>query len=313
MTFAMPRKKSKYTPRRKDYKRRYTVNKGKLMDKKINTILERRIAQIAADEVNKARIKLIHRMEWGGEYIGTTNTYVPNSANPALGYVGWTGHVAYLSQIPKVDIEFINNIPAPNNPLSQEDEKNDGDGPGHGMQKITHHGRRISDMIKVTGIALDLRFVMPMINTAITPIPLFGYVDIHYAIVVYQDEKMIESPLVIGADPTSKELLLMPPFGYSSRLDRKDYLTQSSQNCRVLYRGRMRMPVSTSSTQERNKKVYAKFKNPIQITYDPQDQNGDKPLDKKFYFVIRSTCPDGAPAIYKPEWYAKSKVYYYEP
>ena len=59
-------------------------------------------------------------------------------------------------------------------------------------------------------------------------------------------------------------------------------------------------------------RIYKKFDKPIQITYDDNDQNGQR-CNQKIYFVIRSTVPSaGAYAGIKPSVYVATKINYYE-
>lgn len=289
-------------PARKSTKKR--TYKSKFMDKKINTQIEVRMQQIAAKEVEKNRIMLINRDYFFGIYDRINNKF----SDGVL--IDFRGRVCEISNIPKLDVNYVINAPQVDDPDTQEvNEQIDGDGALQGMPTVSIQGRRASDQIKITGFSVSNRVMLSAIPSALND--AFGKVEIRWAIVGVQTDELT-SPLV---EPANTEIFPWRPFGYSAVLD-IDFTNQSRlHKHRIFMKGSYHLRHTMDFTQEKFYQHYLKLKTPCFVDYLPTDQNGQMPQNWKFYYCVRSNIASGPTNddLYTPRLFSCVKLHYYEP
>lgn len=306
------RPRKKYRRRRQ---RRYKKTKkvSKLSDKKINTLVEVRMQEIAKTEIEKQRKLLTSRKYLFHAYNKLTNVFtaITTGSNPAVdeSLIDWTGQIVELSNIPQVDIEFETNVPQTDDPLTAINENADGDGSGQGAMDLAMHGRRMSNSIFIQSVSADLRIVCQRLEEDEQPI--VNTLQLNYAFVLWRDIEVVMDTVDDAPDPN--ELLSMSNliFGYSGKLDPELEIKFHALKKRTLLRGKTSLSLNDIKSGDVYKTIFKKFKSPINIVYQKDSQNGQK-CNKKLYFVCRSSVPDAYDAALKPNVFVCTKVNYYE-
>lgn len=300
-------KKNSYSkPKKKDYKKTYNVNKGKLMDKKINTLLERKMVSIANAEIHKNRIVLIKRKYHYLVYDPITNQYRDGKE------IDFPGDVQLLHDIPKMDINMVIAAPGPDDPDTEEKEHVPPWGAVHGMPTTPLQGTRQTDQVKLLSVTLGFRVLLKQTSQIDR---VLGVCRIKYAIVGIQDEDIgtLSSPLVL---PSTKDLLPWKRYGYDRRLDIQDDVNQLKVKTRIFLKGSLDLKYNQNYNTEKFVTKFVKLNNPLLLTYDPVDQTGLTPTRWRIYLIFRSSVPrvqgynfDN----YYPVIHAWTKLNYYEP
>lgn len=286
---------------------------SKLSDKKVNTLVELRMEEIAKKEIEKKRALLTSRKYLFCRYDINTNEFV-SLMNGQLdtSHMDWTGKVVELSNIPQVDIEFLQNAPQVDDPNTGNNENVDNDGVGQGSPIKNANGRRTSNQIFIQSVSADLRLRFQKLLNNDTETDEYGSCLVSYAFVLWRDEESIIN------DPTEKpdanELLNTGPFsgfGYSGKIDLSLEQKYHGLKTRVLCAGSTSLKMNNDYTSEKFTTIFKKFKNPIKIQYVLDDQNGQE-CNQKIYFVCRCTLPDSVAENVKPSVMACTKLNYYE-
>lgn len=307
--------------RRRRYKRktktkRGNVNYKKLMDKKINTALERRMVEISQSN----QVTLINRVWLAGgnpQDVHAVPLFGAEGANKSYhNYIriGAKPYVsAYIDAIPIADINQPLNVIDPSAPNQA--------GVSRGMVTQSMHGRRLSNIIKIKGISLEIRlksdFGLDELhntdnNNALEIIKesyrrTQGEIELYYKVVQVTCDPQGELP-----DPADVAVLALryDDWGYSSRLDVQEKKEQRVFKFKTLISGRARCSPQISFSKHgrdaapiplvnedptvnivpyyREIKQYKSFMPPIEIEYEPTDQNGLQKTNKCIYFVARS-------------------------
>lgn len=287
-------------------KKRRFQNSSKLSDKKINTLVEQRMVEIAKEEVEKNLKVLTSRKYLFHTYNPLTNEFQVLANRSDL--IDWKGRVVEVSNIPKTDVQTTLNQPQIDDPDTAQDENADGDGPNQLMLGQTIHGERWGEIIYIKSLSANVRLRSILLED--TDIDLFGTVKIKYAFVMWRDDEATMD--LVGVEPESQQLLRMNPFGYKGALDKSLEMDFNGLNTRILCQGECMLNLNESQTTERFTTIYKKFDKPLQIIYNERSQNGQV-CNKKIYFVCRSTVP--SPLSYadiKPSVYVCTKINYYE-
>lgn len=293
-----PRPQVRYTGKPKTYK---------LSDKKINTLVEVRMQEIAKKEFAKSLKVLVSRKYLFNSYDPSTNIWTNLSGNPHL--IGWDGQVVELSNIPKTDIQTQVNVPQADDPLTSLDENADGDGTNQLMLGQPIDGERWGDVIYIKGVSAQLR--LRSFELTGSDLDLFQTIKIKYAFVMLRDEESIMDS--VADKPTANECVRLDPWGYQPQLDKSLNMIFHGRKKKVLCQGETILNMNSTETSEKFHTIYKTFSSPIQLVYDENSQNGQR-VNKKIYFVIRSTIPEnsGYDGV-KPAVYVCSKIRYYEP
>lgn len=279
-----------------------------LSDKKINTLVEVRMQEIAKKEVQKNLKVLTSRKYLFVNYDLLTNEF--NTISPARpDLVDWVGNVVELSNIAKTDSATTPNVPQVDDPDTMQDENADGDGPNQIMLAQDINGERWGDIIYIKSVSANLRIRSMQLTDE--DLDLFQSIKVTYAFVLWRDEETTMDD--VTAEPDANQLLKSPqPWAYQAKLDKALNMVFHGLKTTVLCKGETILNMNDISTSEKFHTIYKTFDKPIQISYDPRSQNGQR-CNKKLYFVCRSTIP--AHQDYqdvKPSVYACTKVNYYE-
>lgn len=294
---------SKGNKKRIKYRKR-ARGRSKLADKRINTLVEVRMEEVAKKEAAKVRINLIKRNYLFAHFNLTTYQWTPLGNN--IDRIPFSGAVVELSAIPHADVEFIANAPPVDNVFTANDESQDGDGVGQGMPEKSLHGRRTSELVLLTGCSLNVKVTTPIAPAA----PSLDSVTVRYNIVAWKHRDMDTATTTATAE------MCLPwhphAFGYSPSLDVRTRQLQTDEKIRVLAKGSLTLSSSTIRNNIKFGKCSARFKTPIYLDYRPDDQNGQFPKSWKILACFRSDVPDTMLAQ-APRLAVCSKLYYYEP
>lgn len=291
--------------KKKDYKRKYNINLGKLKDSKINTIIEKKMQQIALDEASKLVQKLIFRKFLFGTYDPYTNAAQLGSP------IDWNGQNTPLCNIQKVDNATMLTVPPVNVPTT--DTPSTWTNPGSNLigNLTGYDGFRRGNIIKVHGIGLH--FKVAMASVPFDKTETFARPD---NVVLYWNitRTMYEGQELAEVRPSPKDCLNIPIFGFSKRLDyAASYVSLPSEIRRqVVASGKIKMRTSTTSAYTIDKKVYIDLSNkPFTVQYHHADQNGTVIEGMKPMFNVRSNvCDIPEYDDYRPRLRACIKTYY---
>lgn len=339
--------KKKYNKKAKIYK----VSIAKLADKKINTLLEKRILEIAQDQ----KATLISRRYFGPSNAnhnlfgsGTNDDIDPQSNSwryTRFKRITSEPTIYTLTAIAKSDI---------NQPLNNPIDPNDQDGVTQGMITESMHGKRQGNIIKIKGISVEFRLDhdfglndVTAFQGNIPPLPDIARRKIRDFIINTGGKctfywKVIEvpsrpNPIVLPLDKYEGARACMMnevlPFGYSASLD-KDIQSESRRlKYKVLLQGQtdLNIPIKLTTASSvlhnfpiheitpRKKTIskYVRFAKPITIVYAPTDQDGIEAENKIIYLVVKTDIMtegnDPMDQTVAPLMSCCSKVYYTEP
>lgn len=297
--------------RRKGSKKKYRVSVRRLKSKKIDSLLERRIKQIAVKEDRKNELVLVKRLQIFGTYDILTNEFGPGVL------LDWTGQIVDISSIPKSDINFLVNVPPLDDPLTVDgasavfdvdagDENMDGDGAGQGMLSAKLQGKRSSEIIQTRSISIGLRARVRGIQVGGNAQNFDGS-WVHYAVVAVKSRSL----MVPGYTPHPEQVLPMKRFSMERALDTEQAAISGNKDFtyKTVIRGKMFLRQRRDRCDVKFAQKHAKYQH--RITFDPEDQNGQNVIQgRKLYLVLRSDVPDSADDSYKPEILCYSKLRY---
>lgn len=303
---------------------------GKLLDKKINTVFEKRAQQIAQDEIQKSETRLVSRKFWNSTYNPQTNLH--GGAVPC----DWNGVIFPLTVIPNSDIEYM--IPADAR-LDIPESKMEEDasvlgagqnipqggienevGSGLGAHDVPMHGYRRGDFIKVKGISINLRaWVDKLRENSINR--QYDNCLLHYKVVHVKDHA--QETTALWAPPV-KSVLPIRSWGFCAKIDTGETTFPANTKVRVLGKGTIALRASTDHCVQKNLKRYLDFKKkPVFICYQKTtwdqsqppvptyrlDSTGQYNIKGAIYLVCRSNIPATLQGE-RPYLSAVTKVYY---
>lgn len=320
MAHGYRKRKPRRKPRRKNNrkKKKYSISVAKLASKRIDSLLERRIVEIAQSQLQT----LVNR-----KFL----TDAPNGLRNAVPIFGREGED--YTTVPYTDItstpytnEYIDVVQASdiNTPLNIVDPQNpQGVGVTRGMITSTSHGMRKGNSIKVKGISLDIRIISDfgldaLANTdnntsseiirrmfAITR----GRIILDYKVVLVKVSNTNQA-LPSGAE-VAVLALKYNNWGYSPLLDVELEEKERTFSYKTLMSGTVNCspqlswskighdtapnvpppdfdPTTNIIPFFREISQYRKLNPPILIEYDPTDQQGKNKIRQAIYFVAKS-------------------------
>lgn len=307
-------RKRKRTGRRRFSRRvsrkKYKVSVGKLASKRVDTLIERRMQEIAKKEIKKSIVKLYDRNYYWGTVDKEANAVTQGRR------VFYDGIVQRICQIDKQDINQVLNAPDAEPDDAKMQEEVDADGAVQGMFTQTMHGRRVSDIIKVDGFTVSIKSFMDRCpnefdhggagpnavgNAAwhqwFLRRPNGEYdrilpetIIVKWALVRVYDDQAPLGP-IIQTIPTVESLLPFRPWGYTAALD--DDLKNETLliKKRTLCKGSFSFRADDTRNKDKTITFYKGFKNPLTVKYLPEDQNGQQTVSSRFFFVMRTNVP----------------------
>lgn len=277
------------------------------MDRKINTLFEKRALQISKDQIAKSQVRLIDRNYYFGAFDPVTNKLTGGRR------IFFNGTIVQLARIDKQDVNMVANAPdADAMEASGPRQELDGDGAQQGMVTKTQHGRRFTDLIKITGFTVNLKVLYDRFPTLVDAgggteqeawfartangayvRDLMETIVLKWRLCQVTDAQAAVDP-AIQAHPTCLNLVPFRSFGYSASLDDDEKSQTLFLKKRTLYKGSTSYQVRERLSKDKTINHYVRLKNPITVKYSPVDQNGRQTVAKRFYFAIRSNVPHEA-------------------
>lgn len=266
-------------------KRRFRKKRGgrrkrrsKLADRKINTLVEKRIMAISRANDEKLLEKRCLRQFPDGVYAYGTNTFAGQAVDN-------TGRSSEVCQVVKPTLDSA----------AAQDLR----------------GKRAGNQVNITGFQLLMKVYLPENNSQAT----IENCNLSYKLCGVKDEwyppaTSPYTPQLITLD----DLLPWYPFGYMPMLDREQTNFYERRRVRTFLKGVVKSKSTEQHAQSVTIKRWFKFKNPLKVAYDKDDVVGtQKPEQWKFYLAFRSNVPAALGADMKPHIVTCLKTYYYEP
>ena len=304
----MPRRRKKHS-----YRKRVTVSKGKLMDKKINTLFEIRAQEIARHEAAKTRVVLVKRNTWFGEYKPLTNYFGRGV------FLSFKGLVQELSRIRLVDIATMANVPVADNLQSTDfDEQKDQQADGTNVLAPQHdiNGERTGQEVLITGCQIKVRAKYNEGGAFLEQPERVEDIIIKYAIYrVKEDWGATPTP----TPPTAHQLMTWRPWNYCAAIDDDEQIATYRYKKYTCCEGELKMQARSAGQNVRFGSASVKFKKPHKLEFHLANQDGSLPRHYKYFLVLRSSAssentgsvPEAS--VPKPEIMAFTRLNYYEP
>lgn len=285
-------------PSRKLYKKKYKVSVGKILDKKINTAVERRMVEVSKAEIAKSQPpnKIFRRFMYA-EYDADTNEFDSETV------FDWDGDVVHVAQIPIIDNSTQVAV-APGEDLALNPsipEYYRGDNVIAPSQP--QNGYRENSTIFIKNISLQMKIWMSPLTdnrtlTGTTNVQRyeneFNHVTFYWELVQLTQEQNE----VTQWYPAFKDVVRRKTFGYSARLDFEEALETGYTHKKVLLRGSRTLRQSRETKKEVNVNIYHKCN--IRYQFHALSQNGQNLIGKKIFLCCYADVPSSAPSIYKP-------------
>lgn len=296
----MPVKKKKYfKPKKKDYKKKYKINKGRLMTQKIDSLVEARMQQIAQKEDSKLNPSLCLRRYCWVDYNPFTNSF-RSLPLPAVNSFNYDGQFINLTElIRKEDYSTAANLPVVDIPSTQENEAALAAADGVNVITSRHiaDGRRTSDKIIITGYSIKCRMFANYIETNPTDVNAYDNIQLHIGLVKARRNWINDLGNEEEIEWEADQLLKIRPWGYNSTLDRESEIELRGRIVTTLFRAKENL----KSTKDTQKKIYFKsykgtFKKPVKINYFPLDVQGQGRNNYDVFLVIRSSVASSGSA-----------------
>lgn len=283
---------------------RKRVSRSRLADKKVNTLVEKRIVELAQKVHDSNIVKLIDRKYIFANYNSVTNVYGDGLK------MDYEGQVVPLTRIRLADIEMVGAIGNPDIPETMQDESNppgpEATGLAVGALDATKHGFRSADFIKVQGFSLKVRALVDRVQEGSSP--LYDNSCLFWRIVLVRSD---EDNLDPDWEPTADALLPLHSWGYSAKLDLQEAEATANLRCRTLLKGSMALRPRIGRSDQKNKSQFVRFKKPILISYKPGSQTGMDFTKGQIFLVARSNIPVAASFdVYKPQAAMCCKMFY---
>lgn len=298
----MPRRRFNRKRKKGSRKRRtLTISAHQARTKAYDSRVEKIMARVARQEDAKNQIRLIYRQYLFGGFNVATNIFTAGTLLHSNGFV------VPLARVQKLDIATVGstgNFPAPfQTPTTWVTP-----GPNVLAPINGRDGFRLGDWIKIHGISLSMRIRASLLNLTTVPIPLYEHVHVYWKLCA----ALYEGQEVANAKPDAEDLLKIPRFGYSSKLDTAQAMLTETKRVKTFASGHIKMQVKSQRPEVMFMNKYVSLsKNPLKVEYEAFDQNGVSCLRWKPYFVIRSQIPDNPAYLsYQPLINVCTKIHY---
>lgn len=290
----MPKQlKKTFKPKRKQYKKKYKINKGALMDSKINTILEKRMQTIAQKEDNKLNPSLCLRRYCWVDYDPFTNSFRRLASAPQNS-MNWDGQMICLSdKIISEDTATMANNPIPNDLNTQLNEAVDRANDGQNILTTIKpsDGRRTGDKIIITGFSLKCRIISDFVRLG-DEVNKYDKLKVYIALIkARRNYYSVSNNVETTFEYTPKSLLKINPWGYHSVLDREEEIENNQFRVTTLFRESVTIQSTNKEDATPNiifRTYSGTFKKPIKINYNPRDVNATR-QNNDIYLVVRSS------------------------
>lgn len=271
--FRKPKKTRK--PKKSDYSKKLVINKGKFLDKKINSAIEIKMKEIAESVLDANKQMGCHRLFPWGDYNAATGLYSQLEA------ISYNGDIREIGAIPKGGFDGTD--------FSDYDSKRE----------------RTSNVGVITGFNVSIHALVPESTT----IPSRQESILRWSIVkVYNDYLDAVQP----NDPEPDEALTMYRFGYSRILDTVPSPQEDSiQRITTLASGQIILKNSDIFPVDRNINEFIKLKKPLKIEFQKTALTHTRPVKWKLFMAVRSNIPQTDITNIKPQIAVCTKTYFY--
>lgn len=313
MPYGKKRGRSRKKFSRKVSKKKYGVSIGKLASKRIDSLLEKRMQEIARKESKKDLVKLVDRNYYFGQVDTAANCYTGGRR------LFYDGLVTQVCEIDRADINQPLNNPDADPDEAKMQEEPDNDGVAQGMLTEPMHGKRLGDTIKIDGFTISIKAFMDRCPNELWPRDLPGAnpdevgtnawhqwftrqangsytrtlpesVYVRWALVRVYDRNAQTAPIIAPVPPVSA-LCPFRPWGYTAALDR-ELATDTLWTKKVtLASGKFAFRAGDIHNKDKTINIRRFFKNPLTVQYLAEDQNGQQLVNSRFFFVMRSNIP----------------------
>lgn len=287
------------------------------------------VAEIAKQVHHEETPKLIKRQYLFSTYDARANLWreqTPNSEIIDWGDLVANQKIVCISKLRVVDQATAPNVPVANDPETMRNEALQAAADGVNVvapQFQLQQGRRTNNAVDVYALSALCRLRVVRVNPSI-------YTDkVTFKMGFYLWTKIDAAGYLDNNDtPDVKTLVKWKPFGYSAQLDNITaginyegipYATENlnmimnSEKCKTLLEREITVNISSieSSVNMRVIRMYKEFE-PINIQYDPGtlNQEGDRHLNHKIFFAIRSNLPNREIINIEPRAQICTKMYY---
>lgn len=280
-----------YMPYKKKYNnsknnKSYRKNNGKngksyqskLSDKKINTLVEKRMQEIARKEDNKNIVRQVLRQFPNGSYNYVTNAYTYATINHS-------GSCTEVCQIVKSD--------------------------GIGSRDVM--GTRAGNALKIQSFQLLVRCQLPESSSGSDLAPI-RYSNLAYSLVaIYDDWNFTGSGYTVNP-VTITDCLPWFPFGYTPKIDTEVKPSADRRKVVKLLSGTVQLKASELYADTDTIKEFKQLKESIEMLYLLSDSSTQqKPENWKFFLSFRTNVPDAESDDLKPRIVSCLKTFYTEP
>lgn len=254
------------------------------------------------------------------------NLYSPGTA------VYYNGKILQIATIDKQDINVPVNLPADD---ADPDLFNnlDADGAAQGMVTESMHGRRMGEIVKITGFTVSVKAFF----AALQPLSQFSEavggghqaaqppnvprqletVVLKWALVGVRDDQAVMGNL--GDIPDIEALLPFPAWGYSKHLDLDEARFRQTIKLRTFVTGEFSVNIQNTRHKDKTATEFVRLPKPLEVKYAVNDQNGRVTRTWRFFLVLRSNVPHGPDgtqthnySAYAPLISAMTKTHYFE-
>lgn len=277
-----------------------TISRRQAATKALDSKVERIMARVADQRIRRAHPSRCSRKYWLQLYDPGTNLFVdmpPLAGGDFPCQVNWGGRVMNCSNLESIDVEFVNNIQPPADPLYASGPAVPQGGLGTGMITASAEDTRFTEKIFVTGVEAQIKVLLLRSDPAHAALitNLAGETHIRYGFYTWRaDQALMTNP---QSEPSVHQLVKWRGFGYSASLDVAEEVDTNSQQVRCLAKGRTVVRYSTAAAVEKIITIRKSFDPPLRLSYKPGDQHG-LPQNQRIYFAIqssRSTVGGGGP------------------
>lgn len=261
--------------------------------------IEKVIARVANQEIQKDKAKLIYRQFLFGPFDPLTNIWASSTR------IDFAGIVAPMAQIQKLDQATQVKVAPAANPYQTPSTWVD---PGTNLigPMVAMDGFRRANWIHIHGISFEVRASVRALSAVASP--LYDSCTLYYRILAVQFEDSddaAEAPTPFECGP------MVPQFGKSVKLDLTQYEQTKDVKRKVLMSGKLTLRTSTLNSDVKFHKRYVSLKRSLKIEYDSLDQNGQRIMRWKPFLCLRSDIPAGVGyQDYQPYVNVVTKLHY---
>lgn len=307
------RKRGRRKTRRR--KAKFVKKRSKLADKRINTLVERRMQEVSKAEIRKLHPALCSRLYLWNDYniqTGVQGQFEPLTFESIKCVCmtripqeqGLTQAPQQAADVPETTlIDESSQLPA-------HDGGNQPIGLAYGFKTTQSDGFRRGDAIKVSSWSCDL--AVKMAKCIPSFIPEREASTIFWALVHVRTDATQQQAYEPQAADLPRIMANRPKvFGYHARQDIVAENVNENVKFQTLASGKIRLPITDKRTHNRVHKLFWRPKNPKLYSFRAGDQLGQYATKGSMYLLLSSDVSAQAPySTFAPNVTACTKLYY---